>query len=275
MDRLAEKYGLLVKLGELFRPLKHLGDYPEKYDEQERAETIAQYFAEYPKLISDFDVFSNGQPGYKYLIQYNEFRAALRGVQQDIVNGMDISTSVGKRYEDASNAIQAIPIPRSSTIYDAGTPFTTYCLLKSLCESDASTLIVWIDPYMDMTIFHRFLIGVQPSVRVILVTSEPKENAKPTEKNRWQQFLDISKLYSQERGQDKYQLIVHQSDLHDRWLVLDHKRFYSLGGSAKDAGNKYFTVARLDATPATIRAVQEHIERGREVFGPNTLKHLF
>ena len=50
MNRLQEKYGLFSKLGALFGPLQRLVEHPEQYNEQERAQTIARFCDEYPKL---------------------------------------------------------------------------------------------------------------------------------------------------------------------------------------------------------------------------------
>lgn len=273
MGRLHQKNDLLVKLGRLFGPLQDLAEHPEAYDEQERAEALARYFAEYPELASEFESFSRGHPGHNYTIQYHKFFSALRGVQRDLLRNMDLAEVLPNKLATAIDAINAIPTPRSSAILDAGSPFTTYCFLKSLCEADAANEIVWIDPYLDMNVFHRFLLGVRSDVQVVLVTSQPGGNARPKDKTRWQQFLDISRLYAQEHGPKHYRLLVHPS-LHDRWLILDQKRFFTLGGSAKDAGNRsYFTVGHLDASPENLQAVQDHITCGVEYFGPGTLVH--
>jgi hypothetical protein len=83
----------------------------------------------------------------------------------------------------------------------------------------------------------------------------------------------VSRLFAQERGPDRYRLIVNPN-LHDRWVVFDEKRIYSLGGSAKDAGYRdYFTIASVDASPANLQAIQDQINNGVEWFGPKCPNH--
>ena len=99
-------------------------------------------------------------------------------------------------------------------------------------------------------------------------------SSRKRDKDRWENFLDISRLYAKERGPDKYRLIF-QPDLHDRWVVFDNKRIYSLGGSAKDAGVKdYFTITSVRATKVNLESIDSHINTGTELFGPNTKPHL-
>jgi len=152
-------------------------------------------------------------------------------------------------------------------------PFTAYCRLRELCEIDATNFLLWLDPYMDCSIFHRFLSAARDTVSVTLVTCEPKPNAGKRDKQRWTEFLDVSRLYSKERTPATYRLLL-QSSLHDRWVVLDSKRIYSLGGSAKDAGNRdYFSISNVDASPENLAAISKQTTSGTEIFGPSTPTH--
>ena len=69
MDRLNEKLDLLVKLGRLFGPMQRLAEFPNEYDDQERAETVARFLSEQQQLTQDFLAFSKGQPGHNYAIE--------------------------------------------------------------------------------------------------------------------------------------------------------------------------------------------------------------
>lgn len=275
MDRLQQKSELMYKLGVLFGPPERLVSQPADYDDQERAEIIARYFAEYPTLAEEFRKFSESQPGHKYSIQHSQFYSSLYGVELGLTRSQDLKQLVLAALPEARAAIDAIPIPHTSVIMEAGTPFTTCGKLKSLCEVDTTKELVWVDAYMGPSYFHRYLEGIRKDAMVTLVTSEPGVRAGTTNRDRWQEFLDISKLYAQERGNAHYRLIVHSGLLHDRWLVFDTKRFYMLGGSAKDAGDKqYYTIAGLDASSQNTSALQQHINTGQEYFGPNTPTHL-
>lgn len=276
MDRLQQKNEFFVKLGALFGPLQRLAGSPESYDEQERTEIIARYCAEYPRLKDQFRTFSQSLPGHDYVIQYQRFQEALDTTMYDLkADKQELGDILCRGLTQAKAAIAAIPIPRDATIQEAQTPFSTYCKLKDLVEADATSSLVWIDAYMASSIFSRFLRNVRSAISVTLVTCEPKPTAGKRDQNRWTSFLDVSRLYALECGATRYRLVVHGGLLHDRWLLLDNKRLYALGGSAKDAGDKqYFTIARLDASPENVKKIQAHVNTGTEYFGVNTPQHL-
>lgn len=275
MDRLKWKNELFMKLGALFGPLQRLVEKPDQYDEQERAQTIARYFAEYPILGQEFRQFSLGQQGHNYAIEYSRFYDALDSVRYMMIRGTPLENILQDRLLMAQTAIDAVPVPRNSLILEAGSPFSTFCKLKGLCEIDATDSLVWIDAYMAASIFHRYLATVRTSATITLVTCKLGANASRRDNDRWNEFLDISRLFAQERGNQTYRLIVHQGLLHDRWLVFDEKRMYGLGGSAKDAGDKqYFTISIVDASRDNLAKIQKHVDDGSEYFGPDVPQHL-
>jgi hypothetical protein len=274
MDRLQQKYSLFVKLGALFGPLLQIVENPDQYDEQERAETLARYFSEYHILMNEFRMFSTDQPGHNYLIEHNRFHHALDGVRSKLQSGASLADTIHAQLAEAQAAIDAVPVPRISVILEAGSPFTTYCKLKELCEVDATKSLIWLDPFLSANIFYRYVNSVRQFIPITLVTSEPGSHARAKDKNRWAEFLDVSRLYAQEHGPSHYRLVV-QANLHDRWIVFDEKRIYALGGSAKDAGNTdYFTIAAVEASPENLGRIQTQIDTGIEFFGSNALQHI-
>ena len=171
------------------------------------------------------------------------------------------------------DAINAVPVPGSSVILAAGTPFTAYCKLRSLCEADATKSIQWFDPYFGPDIFHRYLQFANSQVSLVLIASEPGPHAGRKNTDRWNAFLGISRLFARERGVNNYRLLVGGS-LHDRWLVLDGKRIYSLGGSAKDAASKdLFTMSNVEASAENLQKIDDTISSATEWFGPGTPVH--
>ena len=255
------------KLGALFGPLQRLVEHPEQYDEQERAQTIARFCDEYPKLTQEFLSFSQGQSGHNYEVQYLNFRLALNLVKLSLMEDEDLKDMVPTVFSKAQAAIDAVPVPPTSVIIEAGSPFTAYCRLRELCEVDATTSLVWLDPYFDASIFHRYLSSVRSQTVVTLVTCEPNSQASNRDERRWNEFLDISRLYAQERGGTTYKLIL-QPSLHDRWVVFDEKRIYNLGGSAKDAGSHdYFTITSIESNLSNLQIVQQQVTSGTEMFG--------
>lgn len=274
MNSLQKKHALFTKLGALLGPLQRLVDHSEQFDEQESARVIARYCDEYRRLANEMKAFSVDEPGHDYLIQHSRFFNALN----EIIVGLEYY----KKLEDilpactakAQAAIDAIPVPSASVILEAGSPFTAYCRLREICEVDATSSIVWIDPYVNESLLYRYLKHVRSTATIIVVTCEPHTNARPRDHQRWALFLDISRVFSRERSPATYRLVVHPS-LHDRWIVLDRKRIYNLGGSAKDAASKdNFTISSVDATETNLAAIDEHTGSGTELFGPSTTPHI-
>ena len=273
MDRLKQKRELFTKLGALFGPLLNFVEHPDRYDSQEESEILARYFAECPKVSQEFHAFSKGQSGHDYAIQRSNFFNALNGVKLLLGAARPLEETIRKALGTAQDSIDAIPIPRTSVILEAGSPFTAYCRLKELCEIDATKSLVWLDPYFSADVFHRYLNSVRNQAPITLVTCEPGLNSGGRDNARWEEFLDISRLYAKENGSAQYRLIV-QPTLHDRWVVFDDKRIYSLGGSVKDAGGKdYFTIASVEASQANLQQIRTQIDTGVEFFGPNTSTH--
>jgi hypothetical protein len=273
VNRLEQKSGLLIKLGTLLGPLLRLVDAPDEYNQQEKAETLARYFAEYDKLIEAFRAFCTGQPRHNYSLEFHKLRDALLSVHSQLMNGETLERILPKIIASAQAAIDDVPVPPTSVVLEAGSPFTAYCRLRELCEADATLSLVWLDPYMDASIFQRYVGGVRSTVPVTLVTTEPGAHASTRDAARWNEFLDISRLYASERGASLYTLVV-QANLHDRWVVFDDKRIYALGGSAKDAAQKdYFTIASIEATSTNLKTIKVQISGGTEFFGRNSPVH--
>ncbi len=268
MDRLLEKSSFLVQLGTLFGPLLKVVDNPAQYNEQEKAEVVARYCAEWHSLTAAFKRFCTAEAGHNYRPQFLSLYLALQTIETNFVQGKGWDDTIRRSLTAASAAVDAVPVPRSSVILESGTPFSTYCKLRAMCEADATTSLLWIDPYFSASIFIRYLSGVRPMVPITLVAQEVGTTAGKKDKDRWSEFLDVSRLFSQERGPSQYRLVVNNK-FHDRWFVCDEKRIRSLGGSAKDAGDKdYFTIANVEASPGNLQAIADHIANGTEWFGP-------
>lgn len=273
MSRLDEKNDLLLKLGKLFGPLERLAEYPNDYDAQERTEIVARYISEHLLLIQSFGQFKVGQAGHDYNLEYKKFLRALADVPRRIERDEPLQEIVEQQRRAARDAITAVPVPRASAIFEAGSPFTAYCRIRSLCEADVMASITWFDRYISQDVFHRYLQHVGRQENVTIVTCEPPPRAKKREIDRWNTFLDISRLFASERGYDKYRLLVAPS-IHDRWLILDNSRIYHLGGSAKDAASKdIFTISVVDASPTNLQIINDAVNTSTEWFGALTPTH--
>ena len=275
MSRKHEQADLVFKLGQLFGPILKIIDNPQTYDEEEKARIFARFFAEVPSFSQQTRQFTIIEPGHNYLTQMSEIETELNQVSHTIRREAHNRTAFDSLIREVCttvrNAILSIPVPLDSTIYAARTPFSTYCLVKDICSTTKAE-IVWLDRYFDQGIFHRYFVDVTNSVTITLVTWPQSECRGPKDIQRYQEFLDLSKLFAKERGPDSYRLITNVK-IHARWLRCDDKHF-NLGDSIKDiAKGATFTLGRLDNSPETQQHFDEAITTGVEVFGKSQTNH--
>jgi len=159
-------------------------------------------------------------------------------------------------------AMVSIPLREVAGVLEANTPFTTYCLLRPLFDA-ATQEVIYIDRYLDESLFYRYLKNVPQSVSVSVVGW--------SNRNFTADFIAVSRLFAAERGPSKYRLL--RADFHDRYLRIDGKPKV-LGTSIKDAG---FSSATTLSTPADIPAANQHIDSivagAVELFGPTQTTH--
>src|SRR4051794_32375745 len=109
-DRLSQKSDLHFKLGRLFGPLLDLIEHPDRYDEQDRAETLARYFSEYTHISGDFEKFCKGQIGHDYSVENHHFSSALGSVRVHLINkSKTLDLAIRECLPAARAAIDAIP----------------------------------------------------------------------------------------------------------------------------------------------------------------------
>jgi hypothetical protein len=258
------KEGFFFKLGLLLAPLKDMVDNQEPCAQSTRTKRMAQYCASFEALIREFQEFCRAEPGHDYQAQGIKFMNALILLRHTMVEGRPMGEVLCECEQKAMSAIAEVPVLGDALILPAETPFTAYCVLRDICLA-ARDRIILVDPYVDDTLFHRYLRDVQAGVHVTLVTAEPRPGQTADER-RYQTFLDVSALYARERGEKLYLLAVSDA-LHDRYLCADTD-LWQLGGSVKDAAHKKgFTITRIEATRERMAALEQLIERARLVLG--------
>jgi hypothetical protein len=132
--------------------------------------------------------------------------------------------------------------------------FDAYVLLKDMMETAAASLTV-VDPYTgDATL--QMLKAVGPDVHVRILTVKPDKG-----------FDHVLTLFRQQWGEN---IEVRQGpkELHDRFLLLDDKVFFS-GASFKHLGQKGSFIAEI-RTDAIKDAVRKDIEAWWEAAQPIT-----
>lgn len=272
MERKKQQADLIYKLGLLLGPLKDIADNPQSYNSESRARAGAKFFANAPKFQSEVQSFTRGEPGHDYEREWRHIHTALHTLDDGVRNQLDNPQALSALLEEKSAAIRkgilAIPSSIDALILEAHTPFSTYCVVKDLCQT-ATERIIWVDRYLDASLFHRYLRDVPKDVKITLLTWPGTKRSKARD---FPEFLDVSRLYAKERGSDNYNLVVH-SDIHDRWLCCD-QQIYAFGGSVKDASQKsYFTLTKVDLTRENLQKIDKLLKSGTEIYGPTHTIH--
>jgi hypothetical protein len=273
MSRKRQQAERFFKAGQLLGPLLKIVEHLETYDQDERTRILARFFAETKRFIDDFQVFTRGEPGHVYQTQYYKVVNRL-GPFADLAGNVDIkglATEIKKVAAVVFDAIYSIPVPIESSIHEAHTPFSTYCLAKDMC-STARTRIDWMDRYFDSTLFGRYFTDTPATTAITLVTWPESRCSGRKDQQRYADFMGVSKLFAEERGPERYRLLTAE-DFHDRRLRCDDKMVH-LGDSIKDLGkNSTFTISRLDSTDDNRRHFDDAIKGATEMFGPSIRTH--
>jgi len=273
MSRKRQQAELIFALGQFFGPLLKVADNPGGFDEDEKTRIFARFFHDQEEYQRRIRQYSLGEPGHNYAIQhvkmFNKVNLIKERATRGAVSEADLLQLVKDAASQVTETLLSIPVPVDSTIYEAQTPFSTYCFVKELCTT-VKTKIVWLDRYFDQTVFHRFFVDTPPSVPITLVTLPPSAAKGKADAQRIAEFLDVSRIFAVERGCAGYQLLANDS-FHDRWLQCDEKLF-TLGGSIKDLA-KPFTISKLDYTTENRQQFDDAVLNGLELFGPTQPQH--
>ena len=117
-------------------------------------------------------------------------------------------------------------------IFYDGSFYDAYSLIQQIFESANSEIII-IDNYIDRTILDRLVVK-KKGVNVIIYTDILKTKLLQS---------DITMFNNQ------YGLlsVIDTKNVHDRYIIIDQKDLYHIGGSIKDLGKKITTLHLLDS----------------------------
>lgn len=273
MNRKHEQAVMLDQLGQLFGPILKVTANPKSYDLEEKRRIAARFYSENAIFNNRVETFCKGEPHHHYLVELNAILMAIMTLANNSYgkNGHDLFEKAPETHGIILHALCSIPTPIDSTIHDAVTPFSTYCLLRDLCAT-ADKQVFWMDRYFDQSLFARYLADVPKSAAVTLITLPESKCKGMADKQRYADFMGGSKLYAAERGPNGYRLVTDDG-FHDRLLRCNDKLFV-LGGSVKDLGNEItFTLAKLDSTAENTRRFDDVVLKAVEVFGPSQILH--
>lgn len=135
-----------------------------------------------------------------------------------------------------------------------GSDHDAYVHIRGILQT-AKTSLAIIDPYIDGSIYQVLGTLTPPRMAIrILASKYPPDFA-----------LETRKFMKQHPG---FAIEVRSTkDFHDRFIFLDRARCFLLGASIKDAGNKGFTVVRLQE-PSIVQFISDHADQVWAVSAP-------
>ena len=137
---------------------------------------------------------------------------------------------------EAMIAIAQIASSPIDTNLRAGNSFSAYCFINSIINTSSSQLII-VDPYIDKTVFYRYLSGLSNELSITIATDSRKLKGSKLE-----EFESVEELFKNEYPNYKRKMF---DDLHDRYLV-NEVHAYNLGGSiVHSAYRSDFSVVEL------------------------------
>lgn len=141
--------------------------------------------------------------------------------------------SIKQQYDDYLELIEGFSLEERPAMqfFSKGQYFDSYSAFRN-CLKDLNNSIILIDNYVSDATLQVFA-PKEPMVKFNLIT-KPNQNtnqfARAVEVYN-KQFLNLELYFS-----DNY---------HDRFLIIDNARFYHIGSSIKDAGNKAFMFTQI------------------------------
>ena len=115
-----------------------------------------------------------------------------------------------------------------NTIFYNGQIYDAYSKILEIFKSAKNSLII-IDSYADNKVLDMFS---KLNCNIILITKDS---------NRLNE-LDINKYNSQYSNLK----VIRNNTFHDRYIIIDKKEVYHLGASINNAGNKTFSINKLE-----------------------------
>lgn len=269
VSRKEQQAELLICFGQLISSLEELVADTKLQTPQTRAKSSAKFAHDKPLFLRMISTFCKGEVGHDYVVE----SALITGKLNSFTNGLsairDNKEKLERALQDLRNVVKSniltIPCELDMEVFDSSSPFTSYLKIRAIVES-ANKRLLFIDPWLGPGTLRRYFRDVQDKVKITVVTKQRKGNSE------FEDFIDLSKLYADEKGNDKYCLMYHP-DLHDRYLQCDDT-VYHLGGSFKDAGRKSgFTITKIQALPDNKCTMEGLISQSSEQYGPSMDTH--
>ncbi len=229
---------IVTMIGALLSPLNALSESigrsePIDLNEIRKLQPILNEFIKNGSKIAkfcksyDYPTYANEirRPVTRIAVQLSNQTLPSKSMGPDIFKGnLDIHIN---GISEVMIAIAQIVPPTIDINIKAANPFSAYCFLSELMNNAKLNLTI-IDPYIDQSIFYRYLYRLPKSIKILLVT-DPKK----LKENKLSEYQSVESLFKDEYP--NYKMKFHEN-LHDRYIINEING-YSLGGSIKDAAN--------------------------------------
>ncbi len=187
-----------------------------------RKHDFNSYVIEIADPYNNFCALVAGQTIPRRKLENNIFIERLKSYYSIISDGMIV--------------IAQIPLQKVDINIKAENPFQAFLFFNSLF-STVKTQIYVIDPYLDSSLFYRYLFALNKEVEIKIITNPKKWGNKIQS-----QFEAVEDLFKKE-----YLNYTRNDceDIHDRFIITEIA-CYQLGGSLKDAAkNSDFSIVQL------------------------------
>jgi hypothetical protein len=129
-------------------------------------------------------------------------------------------------------------------LIEAGHKYTGQRIIKEIFEKARESLDI-VDPYFGSDVLDR-IVDSQSQAAVRAITSE-----------QTRKYLTSSYVQAFVSNGRSLEIRIHQGKaLHDRFVVVDHRLGYQIGGSLKDVGSRDMRISRADK-PADLAGLFE------------------
>jgi hypothetical protein len=129
--------------------------------------------------------------------------------------------------------------------FEEGHYFDAFSAIRELIKK-AERSIVLIDGFVDCDTL-AFFPGKEPEIELTLITKSKSNND-----------LFQKAIHSYNKQYENLKVKVSEK-YHDRFLIIDDKKFYHIGASIKDAGNKIFMYTKIE-DPDIMNLIRKKID---------------
>ena len=146
------------------------------------------------------------------------------------IGGPNPDMAIPRVLYQAQSQLRLTTVGPVNVAVGTGKTFDYFDQLRKIIE-EASTDILFVDPYMNADFASRYLQHVKNGVTIrLLVSSDPKN----------ERYVSSLKTAVEMFAQQYRATIAVRSakELHDRWVFIDNRRCFQSGASFKDGGAK-------------------------------------